>query len=258
MSGINLGRIWGSNPILELPTFYLLLFVGANLPPPQVITEQKNAGQNRVEHLSRFWLLPRYLAQCVFHSIHLVKVLFHNLFHNMLFESHILHKSWLNSLANDLYIPYRMLLVWKLVSSRKGKRDRIGTRADGRGGKLGDHVNLYLAEASTQTTSFPSKIPSIHLRLNPRKVGLKFEMYKVKVAVVGPSQAGKTMISNFLADATDNIGGEILANVWVLQVLLQENTGPQLECEYLSLNLQVEMWQVRSSGWKWKMHFPMN
>ena len=60
---------------------------------------------------------------------------------------------------------------------------------------------------------FPPKIPSIHLRLNPRKVGLKFEMYKVKVAVVGPSQAGKTMISNFLADATDNIGGEILANV---------------------------------------------
>ena len=34
-------------------------------------------------------------------------------------------------------------------------------------------------------------------------------MYKVKVAVVGPSQAGKTMISNFLADATENIGGEI-------------------------------------------------
>ena len=33
----------------------------------------------------------------------------------------------------------------------------------------------------------------------------------MKVAVVGPSQAGKTMISNFLADATDNIGGEILA-----------------------------------------------
>ena len=99
------------------------------------------------------------------------------------------------------------------MSSRKGKRDRIGTRVGGRGGKLGDHVNLYLAKASTQTTSFPSQIPSIHLRLDPRKVGLKFEMYKVKVAVVGPSQAGKTMISNFLADATDNIGGEILANV---------------------------------------------
>ena len=35
-------------------------------------------------------------------------------------------------------------------------------------------------------------------------------MYKVKVAVVGPSQAGKTMISNFLADATDNIGGDTI------------------------------------------------
>ena len=39
-----------------------------------------------------------------------------------------------------------------------------------------------------------------------------FNMYKVKVAVVGPSQAGKTMISNFLADATDNIGGGDLSN----------------------------------------------
>ena len=43
-------------------------------------------------------------------------------------------------------------------------------------------------------------------------------MYKVKVAVVGPSQAGKTMISNFLADATENIGGDISASVFVLNV----------------------------------------
>ena len=86
--------------------------------------------------------------------------------HNAYFIQFIWLKSysiiWLNSLANDFELrPYRMLLVWKLVSSRKGKRDRIGTRADGRGGKLGDHVNLYLAKASTQTTSFPSK-NSIH------------------------------------------------------------------------------------------------
>ena len=233
MSGINLGRIWGSNPILELPTFYLLLFVGANLPPPQVIKEQKTPvriGLNRDFDYCPDTLYNAYFIQFIWLKSYSI--------------------IWLNSLANDFELrPYRMLLVWKLVSSRKGKRDRIGTRADGRGGKLGDHVNLYLAKASTQTTSFPSQIPSIHLRLDPRKVGLKFEMYKVKVAVVGPSQAGKTMISNFLADATDNIGGEILANVWVLQVLLQENTGPQLECEYLSLNLQVG---------KWKIHFPLN
>ena len=37
-------------------------------------------------------------------------------------------------------------------------------------------------------------------------------MYTVKVAVVGPSQAGKTMISNFLADATENIGGDMMMN----------------------------------------------
>ena len=45
---------------------------------------------------------------------------------------------------------------------------------------------------------------------------LILRMYKVKVAVVGPSQAGKTMISNFLADATENIGGDISASVFVL------------------------------------------
>ena len=43
--------------------------------------------------------------------------------------------------------------------------------------------------------------------------GLSLRMYKVKVAVVGPSQAGKTMISNFLADATDNIGGDMITNI---------------------------------------------
>ena len=47
------------------------------------------------------------------------------------------------------------------------------------------------------------------LKIPPTREKLILRMYKVKVAVVGPSQAGKTMISNFLADATENIGGEI-------------------------------------------------
>ena len=33
-------------------------------------------------------------------------------------------------------------------------------------------------------------------------------MYKLKILVVGPCRAGKTVVSNFLADATENTGGE--------------------------------------------------
>ncbi|CAF0771380.1 unnamed protein product [Brachionus calyciflorus] len=33
-------------------------------------------------------------------------------------------------------------------------------------------------------------------------------MFKIKIAVVGPARAGKTAISNFLADAGDTIGSE--------------------------------------------------
>ena len=36
----------------------------------------------------------------------------------------------------------------------------------GRGGKLCNHV--YLAKAVTQTTSFPSKIPSTHFCVGPK------------------------------------------------------------------------------------------
>lgn len=33
-------------------------------------------------------------------------------------------------------------------------------------------------------------------------------MYKVKILMVGPCQSGKTIIANFLADATETVGGE--------------------------------------------------
>ena len=33
-------------------------------------------------------------------------------------------------------------------------------------------------------------------------------MYKVKILMVGPCQSGKTMISNFVSDATESVGGE--------------------------------------------------
>ena len=55
----------------------------------------------------------------------------------------------------------------------------------------------------------PGILTPWNLEILPTREKLILRMYKVKVAVVGPSQAGKTMISNFLADATENIGGEI-------------------------------------------------
>ena len=63
----------------------------------------------------------------------------------------------------------------------------------------------------------------------------------MKVAVVGPSQAGKTMISNFLADATENIGGDISASVFVLCKLCcfemgVRGVGIKLSCRGISTN----------------------
>ena len=33
-------------------------------------------------------------------------------------------------------------------------------------------------------------------------------MFKVKIVMVGPCQSGKTMIANFVSDATESVGGE--------------------------------------------------
>ena len=47
---------------------------------------------------------------------------------------------------------------------------------------------------------------------NTQQLNLHIEvverMYKVKIVMVGPCQSGKTMIANFLADATETVGGE--------------------------------------------------
>ena len=120
------------------------------------------------------------------------------------------------------------------------------------------------------TTSFPPEIPSSSIWLPtwnsdtlkpwnpgilPTREKLILRMYKVKVAVVGPSQAGKTMISNFLADATENIGGDISASVFVLcklfcfwngnKALLQGSIDQQLEFASLNLNRQVKSCNIR-------------
>lgn len=33
-------------------------------------------------------------------------------------------------------------------------------------------------------------------------------MYNVKILMIGPCQSGKTMIANFVSDATEGVGGE--------------------------------------------------
>ena len=40
-------------------------------------------------------------------------------------------------------------------------------------------------------------------------------MYKVKIVLAGPCQAGKTMIANFLSDATESVGGEYRPTIGV-------------------------------------------
>ena len=40
-------------------------------------------------------------------------------------------------------------------------------------------------------------------------------MYKVKILLAGPCQAGKTMIANFLSDATESVGGEYRPTIGV-------------------------------------------
>ena len=69
-------------------------------------------------------------------------------------------------------------------------------------------------------------------------------MFKVKIVLVGPCQSGKTMIANFLSDATENIGGEY-----------RPTAGARiLEFEMSSLNVnnknvkaEVELWDVSGS-----------
>ena len=53
-------------------------------------------------------------------------------------------------------------------------------------------------QVETVTTFLPPLLPG------PGDV----RMYKVKILMVGPCQSGKTMIANFLADATETVGGE--------------------------------------------------
>ncbi|XP_023326372.1 intraflagellar transport protein 22 homolog isoform X2 [Eurytemora carolleeae] len=70
-------------------------------------------------------------------------------------------------------------------------------------------------------------------------------MYKVKILVVGPSQSGKTLISNFLSDATENMQGKYRPTVGV-RILEFESSN--LDINKKSGRAEVELWDTSGSG----------
>ena len=70
-------------------------------------------------------------------------------------------------------------------------------------------------------------------------------MYKVKIVMVGPCQAGKTMIANFLADATENIGGEYRPTAGVR--VLEFESG-NLQVNNKNIKAEVELWDSSGSN----------
>merc|ERR1712013_592309 len=76
-------------------------------------------------------------------------------------------------------------------------------------------------------------------------MGLLDKMYKVKIALVGPCQSGKTMIANLLADATENIGGEYRPTAGVR--ILEFESG-NLSVNNKNIKAEVELWDSSGSN----------
>lgn len=70
-------------------------------------------------------------------------------------------------------------------------------------------------------------------------------MLKAKVLVVGPPKTGKTVISNFLSDATENIGTEYRPTKGVRIVEFEKRN---LTIKGRRINAEVELWDCGSSG----------
>lgn len=64
-------------------------------------------------------------------------------------------------------------------------------------------------------------------------------MYKAKVLVLGPCQSGKTIISNFLSDATETSGGEYHPTQGC-RILEFEATNVNVSGRYV--NAEIELW----------------
>ena len=147
-----------------------------------------------------------------------------------------------------------MLLCSSLKMSDQPK-ESIGS-GESRGGKLGDHV--YLAKAPTQTTSFPSKIPSIHFCVLDKwdlRGWIKAQVWRCtrwRWRWLGQAKRGKQWFRIFspMPPKTLEVTKYCLG-IATAATLLQESIGPQLEYEYLSLNLQVGFW-----GQERKIQYP--
>ncbi|CAH1801181.1 unnamed protein product [Owenia fusiformis] len=66
-------------------------------------------------------------------------------------------------------------------------------------------------------------------------------MFKTKVLVLGPCESGKTVLSNFLSDATDTSGGEYHPTVGVRILEFESNN---LNVAGKNSSAEVELWDV--------------
>jgi len=70
-------------------------------------------------------------------------------------------------------------------------------------------------------------------------------MLKAKILVVGPPKTGKTVISNFLSDATENIGTEYRPTKGVRIVEFERRN---IKIKGRQVHAEVELWDCGSSG----------
>ncbi|XP_078599715.1 intraflagellar transport protein 22 homolog isoform X1 [Branchiostoma floridae x Branchiostoma japonicum] len=76
-----------------------------------------------------------------------------------------------------------------------------------------------------------------HVKMSGQRSNIP-EMFKVKVLVLGPCESGKTVLSNFLADATE-MSGDYMPTQGV-RILEFENNG--LNVGGRTVNAEVELW----------------
>ncbi|KAG8226072.1 hypothetical protein J437_LFUL006379 [Ladona fulva] len=78
-------------------------------------------------------------------------------------------------------------------------------------------------------------------------------MFRIKIAILGPSRSGKTCISNFLANEVEQFGGEYRQTKGV-RVL--EFESPYVNIDGKNINSEIEMWDC-SGGMKFKQFWPV-
>ncbi|XP_029468531.1 intraflagellar transport protein 22 homolog isoform X1 [Rhinatrema bivittatum] len=67
-------------------------------------------------------------------------------------------------------------------------------------------------------------------------------MFKAKVLLVGPSESGKTVLANFLSDATETVGGEYNPTQGVRILEFESSNVPNVNGSNKSSGCEVELW----------------